>query len=137
MDRSFKSTAPLLTVRSGPLSTTSRGNSTGRTVVSFVGTSSAAKALSPTAADFEYVVKDKNTILILQIIPKHFSEAIWNARYFTLVMPDNLQNLSLSFESKGSSMLTALADCVKKNEKKYQDFKPSLEKVPDLVKERL
>ncbi len=88
-------------------------------------------------ADFEYVVKDKNTVLILQIIAKHFSEAIWNARYFTLVMPGNLQNLSVSFESKGSSMLAALAECVKQNETKYKNFKPSLEKVPDAVKEQL
>jgi hypothetical protein len=88
-------------------------------------------------SDFEYVVKDKNTILILQIIPKNFSEAIWNARYFTLVMPGNLQNLSVSFEIKGSSMLAALAECVKQNETKYKGFKPSLEKIPDSVKEQL
>ena len=52
-------------------------------------------------------------------------------------MPDNLQNLSVSFESKGSSMLAALAECVKLNETKYKSFKPPLEKVPDAVKEHL
>jgi hypothetical protein len=88
-------------------------------------------------ADFEFVVKDKNTILILQIEPKKFSEALWNARYFTLVMPGNLPNLSLSFESKGSTMLAALAECIKQNEEKYKNFRPSLEKVPDAVKEQL
>jgi hypothetical protein len=88
-------------------------------------------------ANFDYVAKDKNTILILRITPERFSEVMWNARYFTLVMPGNLQNLSLSFESKGSSMLTALAECVKQNQKKYNDFKPSREKVPDSVKEQL
>jgi hypothetical protein len=87
--------------------------------------------------EFEYVVKNKNTILILQIKVERFSEVMWNARYFTLVMPGNLQNLSLSFESRGSSMLTALAECVKQNEAKYKDFKSSLEKVPDSVKEQL
>jgi hypothetical protein len=33
-------------------------------------------------ADFNFVVKDKNTIIILQIVPKRFSEVMWNARYF-------------------------------------------------------
>jgi hypothetical protein len=88
-------------------------------------------------ANFDYVLKDKNTILILQIEPKQFSEALWNARYFTLVMPGNVANLSLSFESKGGSMLTSLAECVHQNEKKYKNFKPSLEKVPDAVKDQL
>jgi hypothetical protein len=88
-------------------------------------------------ANFDYVLKDKNTILILQIEPKQFSEALWNARYFTLVMPGKVSNLSLSFESKGGSMLTSLAECVKQNEKKYKNFKPSLEKIPDAVKEQL
>jgi hypothetical protein len=88
-------------------------------------------------AGFEYVVKDKNTILILQIEPKRFSDAIWNTRYFTLVMPGNLQNLSASFESRGSTMLAALAECIKQNEAKYKKFKPFLEKVPDAVKEQL
>ena len=88
-------------------------------------------------ADFEFVVKDKNTILILQIQPKKFSEALWNARYFTLVMPGNLPNLSLSFETKGSMMLAALAECIKQNEARYKNFKPSIEKVPDTVKEQL
>ena len=88
-------------------------------------------------ANFDYAVKDKNTILILQIMPKRFSEVMWNARYFTLVMPGNLQNLSLSFEQKGSSMLAALAECVKQNETKFKTFKPSLETVPNSVKEHL
>jgi hypothetical protein len=88
-------------------------------------------------ANFDYVLKDKNTILIPRIEPKNFSEALWNSRYFTLVMPGNVANLSLSFESKGGSMLTSLAECVKQNEKKYKTFKPSLEKVPDAVKEQL
>jgi hypothetical protein len=98
---------------------------------------SASKDALIDGANFDYVIKDKNTILILEIMPKRFSEVMWNARYFTLVMPGNLQNLSLSFESKGSSMLTALAECIKQNEAKYRDFKPSLEKVPDSVKEQL
>jgi hypothetical protein len=88
-------------------------------------------------ANFDYVLKDKNTILILQIEPKNFSQALWNARYFTLVMPGNAPNMSVSFESKGSSMLSALAECVKQNEKKFKSFKPSLERVPDAVKEQL
>ena len=32
-------------------------------------------------ANFEYAVKDKNTILILQIKAERFSEVMWNARY--------------------------------------------------------
>jgi hypothetical protein len=96
-----------------------------------------AKGLLVNGADFEFIVKDKNTVLVLQIEPKHFSEAIWNTRYFTLVMPGNLQNMSASFESKGSTMLVALAECVKQNDAKYKDFKPSLEKLPDAVKEQL
>jgi hypothetical protein len=88
-------------------------------------------------ANFDYVLKDKNTILILKIEPQNFLEALWNARYFTLVMPGNVTNLSLSFETKGGSMLTSLAECVKQNEKKYRNFKPSLETVPDAVKEQL
>ncbi|MGY3487953.1 hypothetical protein ACVW1C_005836 [Bradyrhizobium sp. USDA 4011] len=88
-------------------------------------------------ANFDYVLKDKNTILILQIDPKDFSQALWNARYFTLVMPGNVPNISISFGSKGGSMLSALAECVKRNEAKYKNFKPSLEKVPDSVREQL
>jgi hypothetical protein len=88
-------------------------------------------------ADFEYIVKDKNTILILQIESKHFSEALWNTRYFTLVMPGNLQNLSVSFESRGSTVLASLAECIKQNEARYKNFKPPLENVPDTVKEQL
>ncbi|WFU81326.1 hypothetical protein QA645_00815 [Bradyrhizobium sp. CIAT3101] len=88
-------------------------------------------------ANFDYVLKDKNTILMLQIEPKNFSEALWNARYFTLVMPGNVPNMSLSFENKGSSMLSSLVECVKQNETKYKNFKPSPEKVPDSVKEQL
>lgn len=87
--------------------------------------------------EFTYEIRNKNTILILQITPKRFTEVIWNTRYFTLVMPGNLQNLSVSFERKGSSMLDALAECVHQNEKKYKDFKPSLEKVPDAVRDRI
>ena len=88
-------------------------------------------------ANFDYILKDKNTILMLQIEPKNFSDALWNARYFTLVMPGNVPNMSLSFESKGSSMLSSLVECVKQNETKYKNFKPSLEKVQDSVKEQL
>lgn len=87
--------------------------------------------------EFAYEIRNKNTILVLQITPKRFTEVIWNTRYFTLVMPGNLQNLSVSFEHKGSSMLDALAECVAKNETKYKDFKPSLEKIPDVVKDRI
>jgi hypothetical protein len=89
------------------------------------------------SATFDFALKDKNTILIQQIEPRKFSDALWNARYFTLVMPGNIPNMSMSFESKGASMLTGLTDCVKLNEKKYKNFKPSLEKVPDAVKETL
>ena len=87
--------------------------------------------------EFTYDIRNKNTILVLQIAPKRFSEVLWNIRYFTLVMPGNLQNLSVSFERKGSSMLDALAECVAKNEKKYKDFKPKLEKIPDAVKDKI
>ena len=88
-------------------------------------------------ADFDYILKDKNTILILQIDSKNFSQALWNSRYFTIVMPGNVPNISVSFERNGSSMLSALAECVKQNEAKYKSFRPSLEKVPDSVKEQL
>ncbi len=87
--------------------------------------------------EFSYDIRNKNTILILQIAPKRFSEVLWNTRYFTLVMPGNLQNLSVSFERKGSSMLDALAECVAKNEKTYRNFKPALEKIPDAVKDKI
>lgn len=87
--------------------------------------------------EFTYDIRNKNTILILQIAPKRFSEVLWNTRYFTLVMPGNLQNLSVSFERKGSSMLDALAECVAKNEKTYKNFKPALEKIPDAVKDKI
>ena len=87
--------------------------------------------------EFTYEIRNKNTILILQIAPKRFSEVLWNTRYFTLVMPGNLQNLSISFERKGSSMLDALAECVAKNEKTYKNFKPALEKIPDAVKDKI
>lgn len=33
--------------------------------------------------EFTYEIRNKNTILILQIAPKRFSEVLWNARYFT------------------------------------------------------
>lgn len=87
--------------------------------------------------EFTYDIRNKNTILILQIAPKRFSEVLCNTRYFTLVMPGNLQNLSVSFERKGSSMLDALAECVAKNEKTYRNFKPALEKIPDAVKDKI
>lgn len=87
--------------------------------------------------EFTYDIRNKNTILILQIAHKRFSEVLWNTRYFTLVMPGNLQNLSVSFERKGSSMLDALAECVAKNEKTYKNFKPALEKIPDTVKDKI
>jgi hypothetical protein len=87
--------------------------------------------------EFTYEIRNKNTILILQITSKRFTEVIWNTRYFTLVMPGNLQNLSVSFERRGSSMLDAMAECVHQNEKKYKGFKPSLEKVPDAVKDKI
>lgn len=87
--------------------------------------------------EFTYDIRNKNTILILQIAPKRFSGVLWNTRYFTLVMPGNLQNLSVSFERKGSSMLDALAECVAKNEKTYKNFKPALEKIPDAVKDKI
>ncbi len=114
------------------------GNSRGPTEARFAGTSSTASRTASSPEQISnYILKDKNTILILQIEPKKFSEALWNARYFTLVMPGNVSNLSLSFESKGGSMLTSLAECVKQNETRYKNFKPSLEKVPDAVKEQL
>jgi len=87
--------------------------------------------------EFTYEIRNKNTILILQINSKRFTEVLWNTRYFTLVMPGNLQNLSVSFERKGSSMLDALAECVAKNEKTYKNFKPSLEKIPEAVKDKI
>ena len=87
--------------------------------------------------EFTYDIRNKNTILILQIAPKRFSEVLWNTRYFTLVMPGNLQNLSVSFERKGASMLDALVECVDKNEKTYKNFKPALEKIPESVKDKI
>lgn len=88
-------------------------------------------------ADLHYVVKDKNTIQLLQIKPNAFSDALWNSRYFVLVMPGNLANLYISFESKGGTMLTALAECIKKNEKTFKDTRPPLERIPDSIKEQL
>jgi hypothetical protein len=88
-------------------------------------------------SDLQFVVKDKNTVLILRITPQPLSEVIWNTRYFTLVMPGNLHNLSVSFETRGSSMLNALAECINQNKAKYEDFKPAQEKVPDSVKKQL
>lgn len=87
--------------------------------------------------EFTYDIRNKNTILILQITPKRFSEVLWGTRYFTLVMPGNLQNLSISFERKGSTMLEAIAECVAKNEMTYKNFKPSLERIPDAVKDKI
>lgn len=88
-------------------------------------------------ANFDFQVKNKNTILILGIAPKRFSEVIWNTRYFTLIMPGDLVNLSMGFETKGSTMLDALAECIRLNEKTYKDFKPTLQKIPDSVRERI
>lgn len=65
--------------------------------------------------EFTYDIRNKNPILILQIAPKRFSEVLWYTSCFTLIMPGNLQNLSVRFERKGSSMLDALAECVAKN----------------------
>lgn len=87
--------------------------------------------------DFIFNVKNKNTIIIQQVKPTALTEPLWNTRYFTLVMPGNLPNFTASFETKGGTMLTAIADCIKQNEKTFKDFKPSLEKVPDAVKEQL
>jgi len=87
--------------------------------------------------DFTYEIKNKNTILILDINSKRFSEVLWKTRYFTLVMPGNLQNMSVSFELRGSSMLDALSECVTLNEKKYKNFKPASEKIPDAVRDRI
>lgn len=88
-------------------------------------------------ANFDYVLRDKNTLLILQIEPNKFSEALWNSKYFTLVMPGDVPNFSVSFETKGGTMLTGLAECIKQNAAKYKNYEPSLEKVPDAVKEQL
>lgn len=88
-------------------------------------------------ANFDFQVKNKNTILILGIAPKRFSEIIWNTRYFTLIMPGDLVNLSMGFETRGSTMLDALAECIRLNEKAYKDFKPTLQKIPDSVRERI
>lgn len=88
-------------------------------------------------SEVKFIVKNKNTIIIQQIKSTALTEPLWNTRYFTLVMPGNLPNFTASFETKGSTMLTALAECIKQNEKTYKDFKPSLEKVPDAVKEQL
>ena len=87
--------------------------------------------------DFTYEVKNKNTILILDINSKRFSEVLWKTRYFTLVMPGNLQNMSVSFERRGSSMLDALSECVTLHEKKYKNIQPSSEKIPDAVRDRI
>lgn len=88
-------------------------------------------------ADLHYEVKDKNTIQLLQIKPNAFSDALWNSKYFVLVMPGNLPNLLIGFETRGSTMLSALAECIKQNEKKFKDPRPPLEKIPDAIKEQL
>ena len=55
----------------------------------------------------------------------------------TLVMPDNLQeNLYCRLKSKGSSMLAALAECVKLNETKYKSSSRPW-RVQNAVKEHL
>lgn len=88
-------------------------------------------------ANFDFQVKNKNTVLILGIASKRFTEVIWNTRFFTLIMPGDLENLNMSFEVKGNTMLDALAECVRLNEKKYKDFAPALQKVPDSVRDRI
>lgn len=87
--------------------------------------------------NFTYNIKNKNTILVLDINSKRFAEVLWKTRYFTLVMPGNLQNFSVSFERRGSSMLDALSECVFLNEKKFKDFKPASEKIPESVRDRI
>ena len=94
--------------------------------------------------NLKFLVKDKNTILILQIESKTFTNAMWNSRYFTLVMPGDVANLSMSFENKGAPTLAAMAECIKANEKKFKgkgagggDGKPAIEKVPDSVKDQI
>ena len=86
--------------------------------------------------DFEYEVKNKDTILILDIKSKRLIEVMWSTRYFTLVMPGNLSNLSFSFERAGSATVNALSECIKLNEQKYKDFKPT-DKVPDAIRDRI
>jgi|GEM_PF-2590225 len=76
-------------------------------------------------ADLKYRVKDKNTILILAIMEKWFFDATSKSSYFTLVMPGNLQNLTLSFESKGSSVIALLRECIQQNEANYKNVNPS------------
>jgi hypothetical protein len=87
--------------------------------------------------DFHYEVSDKNTVLVLNITPNAFSEAFWNSTFFAIIMPGNLSNLRFDFESKGNTMLSALAECIKKNEKTFKDTRQPLEKIPDSIKEQL
>ncbi len=87
--------------------------------------------------DFHYEVSDKNTVLVLNITPNAFSEAFWNSTFFAIIMPGNLSNLRFDFESKGNKMLSALAECIKKNEKTFKDTRQPLEKIPDSIKEQL
>ena len=75
-------------------------------------------------ADLKYRVKDKNTILVLAITEKWFFDAISNSSYFTLVMPGNLQNFTIPFENKGSSVIALLRECVQQNEANYKNAAP-------------
>lgn len=71
-------------------------------------------------ADFKFNAQSKNSLEILQIEEKGFLNTIQNTKYFTLVMPDNLQNITFSFESTGSSAVAAMRECITKNESKYR-----------------
>jgi hypothetical protein len=91
--------------------------------------------------DFRFQVQSKNTIVIPDVAAKQFTAAMWNARYFTLVMPGDVPNTSIGFESKGAATLVAMADCIKRNEKRFKgkapkdnEIKPLLKTIPDDVK---
>ena len=71
--------------------------------------------------DFRYQVRDKNTILILALDEKSFAEVSRGASHFTLVMPDNLKNITFSFERTGGPLLAAITECVEQNAKNYQN----------------
>lgn len=72
-------------------------------------------------ADFKFNVRSKNSLELLQIEEKGFLDTMRNATSFTLVMPENLQNISFSFEKSGGTAVAAMQECISKNESKYRN----------------
>lgn len=86
--------------------------------------------------DFEYLVKDKNTILILQIKGKKLADNLWNTKRMAFVMPGNLSNFAVGFE-KPREVLRGISECVAQNETKYKGYKGESEKAPPEVKDKI